>query len=60
LDFHTHLCVVKLGETSHGVLQRVVDGANIDNLIVVIMEALQNGGGLSSIVVAEKLFCFWG
>jgi hypothetical protein len=40
--------------------QKVVDGAKVDNFIVVIMEALQNGGGLSSIVVVEKLFCFWG
>jgi hypothetical protein len=40
-------------------LQRVVDGAKDDNLIVVIMKALQNGGGLSS-TIAEKLFCFWG
>jgi hypothetical protein len=39
-------------------LQKVVDGAKVNNLIVVIIEALQNGGGLSSIVVVEKLFCF--
>ncbi len=42
----------RIGETSHVDF----DGAKIDNLIVVIMEALQNGGGLSSTIVAEKFF----
>jgi hypothetical protein len=28
-------------------LQKVVDGVSVDNLTIVIMEALQKGGGLS-------------
>jgi hypothetical protein len=39
-------------------LQQVVDGVGIDNLTIVIMEALHNGGGLSSTIVAKKLFRF--
>jgi hypothetical protein len=40
-------------------LQKVVDGTRINNLTIIIMEALQNGGGLSFVVVAKKLL-FWG
>jgi hypothetical protein len=39
-------------------LQRIVDGVGINNLTIVIMEALQNDGGLSSVVVANKLLHF--
>jgi hypothetical protein len=39
-------------------LQRVVDGLGVDNLIVVIMEALQKARGLSPEFVAQKLLCF--
>jgi hypothetical protein len=38
-------------------LQRVVDGARVDNLTIVIMEALQKGG-LNPTFVFQKLFCF--
>jgi hypothetical protein len=37
-------------------LQRVVDGTRINNLIIIIMEALQNGGGLSFVFVAKNFF----
>ncbi len=40
-------------------LQKVVDGTRVDNLIIIIMEALQNGGGLNFLTVTEKLL-FWG
>ncbi len=39
-------------------LRRVVDGTKANNLIIVIMEALQNGEGLSFAIVIKKLFCF--
>jgi hypothetical protein len=32
--------------------QRVFDGARVDNLIIVIMEAMQKGGGLILAYVA--------
>jgi hypothetical protein len=38
-------------------LQRVVDGAGVDNLTIVMMEALQKGG-LNPTFVFQKLFCF--
>jgi hypothetical protein len=38
-------------------VQRGVDGAGVDNLIIVIMEALQKGG-LNPTFVFQKLFCF--
>jgi hypothetical protein len=39
-------------------LQKVVDGVGVDNLIIVIMEALQKAKGLSPEFVAQKLLCF--
>jgi hypothetical protein len=39
-------------------LQTIVYGTRVDNLTIVIMEALQNGEGLSSTIVVKKLFCF--
>jgi hypothetical protein len=39
-------------------LQRVVDGAKVNNLTIVIMEALQKGGGLSYASIIHKLLCF--
>jgi hypothetical protein len=36
--------------------QRVVNGTRADNIIVIIMEALQNGGGLNSAIVIKKFF----
>jgi hypothetical protein len=38
--------------------QKVVDGARANNLHIVIMEALENGGGLSFVTVTKKLLCF--
>jgi hypothetical protein len=38
-------------------LQRVVDGARVDNLTIVIMEALQKRG-LNPTFVFQKLLCF--
>jgi len=38
-------------------LQRVVDGTRVDNLTIVMMEALQKGG-LNPTFVFQKLFCF--
>ncbi len=38
--------------------QIIVYGAGVDNLTIVIMEALQNGEGLSSTIVIKKLLCF--
>lgn len=38
--------------------QRVVAGTGVDNLTVVIMEALQKARGLSLKSVAQKLLCF--
>jgi hypothetical protein len=50
-----------LGEISHDDLSsKSFDGVRIDNLIIVIMEALQNGRGFSSTIVAKKLLHFWG
>jgi len=39
-------------------LQVIVYGARVDNLTIVIMEALQNGEGLSSTIIIKKLLCF--
>jgi hypothetical protein len=39
-------------------LQRVVVGTGVDNLTVVIMEALQKAKSLSLKSVAQKLLCF--
>ncbi len=39
-------------------LQRFVDGVGANNLIIVIMEASQKGGGLSYASIAHKLLCF--
>jgi hypothetical protein len=38
--------------------QRVVDGRKVENFILVIMEALHNGGGLSLAFVTKKFLCF--
>jgi hypothetical protein len=38
-------------------LQIIVYGVGVDNLVVVIMEALQNGEGLNLTIVVKKLFC---
>jgi len=39
-------------------LQIIVYGAGVDNLTIVIMEALQNGEGLSPTIVIKKLLSF--
>jgi hypothetical protein len=39
-------------------LQRVIDGVGANNLTIVIMEALQKGGGLSYVSITHKLLCF--
>ncbi len=39
-------------------LQRVVDGTRVNNLTIVIMEALQKGGGLSFKSIIQKLIHF--
>jgi hypothetical protein len=39
-------------------LQRVVNGKKVDNLTVVIMEALQKGGGLNPTFISQKLLYF--
>jgi hypothetical protein len=38
-------------------LQRIVDGSNANKFNVVIMEVLQNGGGLTLDVIAQRLLC---
>jgi hypothetical protein len=38
--------------------QRVVDGTRVNNLTIVIMEALQKGGGLSFKSITQKLIYF--
>ncbi len=39
-------------------LQKVVDGVGANNLTIVILEALQKGGGLSYASIIHKLLCF--
>jgi hypothetical protein len=57
LDFHTCICDAKLCESSHvDFSSKGCCGTWVDNLIVVIMETLQKGGGLIYTFIAKKLF----
>ncbi len=40
------------------ILLNIVDGFSVDNLNVVIMEALQSGRGLTLNTITQKLVCF--
>jgi hypothetical protein len=39
-------------------LKRVAEGGNVNNLIVVIIEALMQQGGLIQEKIAKRLICF--
>jgi len=38
--------------------QRVVDGTRVDNLTIIIMEALQKGRGFNYAFIVQKFLCF--
>ncbi len=58
ISIHTYMMLNWVKVPMMFSLQRVVNGSGADNLIFVIMEALQKGEGLNLTFVFQKLFCF--